>query len=175
MRTPRFEQDVLEAVRAIDAANRTGPPESLLGGTIDMIFARHPNGIGEAAPFEVWDGERLVPVGEYLEANPRPDLVDLEERLEALSAGPLGHFAGDVLLMSRYRFEDPIEERFYFSRLYRSWHGSPSRQDSEILFIVGQRGSSGEELRQVVSGAIGRDIPNQLDVTPLVLRLLGVE
>ena len=175
IRPPRFEEDVLEAVRAIDVANRTGEPVPMLGGTIDMILARHPGGIREAAPFEVWDGERLVPVAEYLEANPRPDLVDLGERLEALSAGPLGHFVGDVLLMSRYRFEDPIEQRFYFSRTYRSWHGSPSRQDSEIVFIVGRRGSSGEELRQVVGEAVGRDIPDQLDVTPLVLRLLGLE
>ncbi len=172
---PRFEEDVLAAVRAIDVANRTGEPVPELGGTIDMIFARRPNGTGDAAPFEVWDGERLVPVGEYLATNPRPDLVDLEARLEAMSAGPLGHFVGDVLLMSRYRFEDPIEQRFYFSRTYRSWHGSPSRQDSEIVFIVGQRGSSGEELRQMVREAVGRDIPNQLDVTPLVLQLLSVE
>jgi hypothetical protein len=175
LRAPRFEEDVVEAVRAIDAANRTGEPVATRGGTIDLIFARHPGGIREAAPFEVWDGERLVPVGEYLEANPRPDLLDLEERLEAMSTGPLGHFVGDVLLMSRYRFEDPIEQRFYFSRTYRSWHGSPSRQDSEIVFIVGRRGSSGEELRRLVGEAIGRDLPSQLDVTPLVLRLLGLE
>jgi hypothetical protein len=175
LRAPRFEEDVVEAVRAIDAANRTGEPVATRSGTIDLIFARHPGGIREAAPFEVWDGERLVPVGEYLEANPRPDLLDLEERLEAMSTGPLGHFVGDVLLMSRYRFEDPIEQRFYFSRTYRSWHGSPSRQDSEIVFIVGRRGSSGEELRRLVGEAIGRDLPSQLDVTPLVLRLLGLE
>jgi hypothetical protein len=84
-----------------DVANRTGEPVTKLGGTIDLIFARHPNGIREAGPFEVWDGE--------------------------------------------------------------------------ILFIVGQRGSSGEELRQLVRETIGRDTPNQLNVTPLVLRLLDVE
>jgi hypothetical protein len=175
IRAPRFEEDVLEVVRAIDTANRTGDPVPMLGGTIDMIFARIPNGIRDAMPFQVWDGDGLVPVGEYLEANPRPDLVELEGRLEALSAGPLGHFVGDVLLMSRYRFEDPIERRFYFSQTYRSWHGSASRQDSEIPFIVGHRGRSGDELRQLVTEAIGRDIPSQLDLTPLVLRLLGVD
>ena len=41
------------------------------------MFAREPRAPGEdALPFRVWDGARLVPVGEYLAANPRPDLLD---------------------------------------------------------------------------------------------------
>lgn len=172
IRPPRFDEDVLTAVRAIDDVNRGRGEVPDLRGTIDLILAREARGIEPAEAFSVWDGSRLVSVGDYLSTNPRPDLLDLEERLEHLSAGPLGHFVGDVLLLSRYRFEDPIEDRFYFSRKYRSWHGSPSAQDSEITWILARRGMSGETLRDIARQAIG-DKPGQLDITPLTLHLLG--
>lgn len=173
-RPPRMEEDVLEAVHAFDRATRDGHPAPELRGTLDLIFAREPRGIEPAEPFRVWDGDRLVPVGEYLAANPRPDLLDLEARLDALAAGPLGHRVGDVLLLSRYRFEDPIEQRFYFSNLYRSWHGSPSAQDSEILWVLAHPQHSGEALRERTRRIAG-PTPSQLDVTPLLLDLLGAE
>jgi len=169
---PRFEEDVMAAVRAFDTAGRTGAGAWKLEGAIDLIFAREPRGVEPAGPFQVWDGEALVPVGVYLAANPRPDLVDLEHRLEALGAGRYGHRSGDVMLLSRYREEDPVTERFYFSAIYRSWHGSPSRQDSEILFALARPASTGAELRARMHAAIG-DAPSQLDVTPLILELLG--
>jgi hypothetical protein len=171
-RAPRFEEDVMAAVQAFDAANREGTAAAKLHGAIDMIFAREARGVEPAAPFQVWDGERLVPVAEYLTANPRPDLVDLERRLEQLGAGRYGHRAGDILLLSRYRMIDPIEERFYFSAKYRSWHGSPSRQDSEILFALAHPTETGERLRQRVRDALGEQ-PSQLDATPLILSLLA--
>ena len=169
---PRFEEDVLPAVRAFDAASRVGTAAPKLQGTIDLIFAREPRGIGPALPFEVWDGERLVPVGEYLAANPRPDLIDLERRLEQLAVGRYGHRAGDIMLLSHFRTEDPIEDRYYFSAKYRSWHGSPNLADSEILFVLAHPGRSGAELRQRVHSAVGES-PTQLDATPLILNLLG--
>ncbi|CAN5781995.1 hypothetical protein BH23GEM11_BH23GEM11_04990 [soil metagenome] len=169
---PRFEEDVLAVVRAFDTAGRTGAGAWKLEGAIDLIFAREPRGVESAAPFQVWDGEALVPVGAYLAANPRPDLVDLERRLEELGVGRYGHRSGDVMLLSRYREEDPVTERFYFSALYRSWHGSPSRQDSEILFAVARPASSGTEVRARMHAAVG-ETPSQLDVTPLILDLLG--
>ncbi len=169
---PRFEEDVLEAVRAFAAAGATGAGASKLEGAIDLIFARESHGVEPAGPFKVWNGDSLVPIGTYLAANPRPDLLDLEARLETLGVGRYGHRAGDVLLLSRYRQEDPEPLRFYFSARYRSWHGSPSQQDSEIVFALARGASTGDALRTRVRAAIG-DNPSQLDVTPLILNLLG--
>ena len=169
---PRFEEDVLAAVRAFDAAGRSGKGAGKLEGAIDLIFARVARGVEPAGPFKVWDGERLVAVGEYLAANPRPDLLDLERRLERLGVGRFGHRSGDVMVLSRYREQDPEAQRYYFSARYRSWHGSPSRQDSEMLFALARPASTGAQLRAQVHAAVGESF-SQLDVTPLILRLLG--
>lgn len=172
-RPPRLEEDVLPVVRAFDAANRTGEGVSPLQGTLDIIFAREPRAPGvDALPFQVWDGERLQPVSEYLAANPRPDLLDLEARLDSLAVGPYGHRAGDILLLARSGPDRPIEERFYFSGRYRSWHGSPSPQDSKIPLVVARPGSSGAELRQRITSAVGEQ-PSQLDITEVILSLLN--
>lgn len=172
-RAPRLEQDVLPVVRAFDQANRTGAHVPALRGTLDLIFARQPRPPGvDALPFEVWDGDKLVPVEEYLAANPRPDLLQLSERLRGLGAGPHGHRAGDVLLLARSGAARPIEERFYFSGRYRSWHGSPDGQDSRIPLLVARAGSTGAELRELVNSIIG-GTPSQLSVTPLIQGLLS--
>jgi hypothetical protein len=169
---PRLEEDVLPVVRAFDAANRTGALVPELRGTLDLIFAREPRPVGsDALPFRVWDGRRLVELGEYLAANPRPDLLDLERRMADLGAGPYGHRAGDVLLLARSGTERPIQERFYFSAKYRSWHGSPTAADSRIPLVVGHAGRTTEELEALVRRVIG-DTPSQLDVTRLILALL---
>ncbi|HSJ10006.1 MAG TPA: hypothetical protein VK928_08830, partial [Longimicrobiales bacterium] len=172
-RPPRLEEDVLPLVRAFDAANRTGALVPELRGTLDLIFARTPTPTGsDALPFEVWDGTRPVPVGEWLAANPRPDLPELDARLRGLGAGPYGHRAGDILLLTRSGAQRPIEDRFYFSGRYRSWHGSPESQDSRIALVVAGGGRSGSELRDVVHTAAGAT-PTQLDVTRIILALLG--
>jgi hypothetical protein len=75
------------------------------------------------------------------------------------------------MLLAQYRAQDPESERYYFAARYRSWHGSPSRQDSEITFALARPASTGAELRRTLHAAIG-DNPSQLDVTPLILRLL---
>lgn len=170
-RPPRFEEDVLPALEALELASRQGGAAPGLQGAVDLIFSREPRGVQPAFPFRVWDGERLVPVGEYLATNPRPDLPELEARLEALAAGPYGHRAGDVLILARQRALDPIEDRYYFSSHYRSWHGSPSAQDSEILWILASAAVTGAELRERSRAAVGPR-PSQLDVTALVLTLL---
>jgi hypothetical protein len=173
-KAPRLAEDVLPVARAFFEANRSGAMIPELRGTLDLIFAREPRAPGEdALPFQIWDGRRLVPIGEYLAANPRPELLELESRMEGLAAGPYGHRAGDVLLLSRSGGERQIEERYYFSDRYRSWHGSPSGQDSRIPLVVARSGSSGAELRDRVRLAVG-DNPSQLDITPLILHLLTV-
>ncbi|HEX2201641.1 MAG TPA: alkaline phosphatase family protein [Longimicrobium sp.] len=172
-RPPRLEEDVLPVARAFEAAGRAGAGVPELRGTIDLVFARPPVAPGaEARPFEVWDGARLVPVGAWLAAHPRPDLLDLERRMEGLGAGPWGHRAGDVALLARSGADRPIGERFYFSGLYSSWHGSPSAQDSRIPLFVALPGGDGAALRETVRRAVG-ERPTQLDVTRLVLALLG--
>lgn len=172
-RPPRLAEDVLPVVRAYDAANRTGAGVPELRGTLDLILAREPRPAGQnALPFQVWDGTRLVPVGEYLRAHPRPELLDLERRLDGLATGPYGNHAGDVLLLARTGMQLPIEQRFYFSGRYQSWHGSPTRQDSEIPLLVARAGARGTAVRERVHAAVGTR-PTQLSVTPLVLNLLS--
>jgi arylsulfatase A-like enzyme len=171
-RAPRLEQDVLPVVRAFDAANRTGAGVPALRGTLDLIFARPPRPPAEdALPFQVWDGEALVDLGVWLERNPRPDLLDLERRLHALAAGPYGHRAGDVLLLAKSGAARPIDERYYFSARYRSWHGSPDEQDSRIPLLVAHGGNDGAAIRSRVHAAAGPQ-PHQEDITALVLDLL---
>jgi hypothetical protein len=88
-----------------------------------------------------------------------------------LSAGPYGHRAGDILLLARSGLERPLEERFYFSGPYHSWHGSPTLQDSHIPFILARKGEIGERLRSLVNAAVGK-FPSQLDFVPLIRALL---
>jgi arylsulfatase A-like enzyme len=171
-RPPRLEQDVLPVVRAFDAANRTGAGVAALRGTIEMIFAREPRAPDvDALPFMVWDGARLVGTGEHLVRHAQPELLALEARLEGLAAGPFGHRAGDVLLLARSGIELPIEERYYFSKEYRSWHGSPTAQDSRIPLVVARSGAAGVEIRERVRRAVGTDV-DQLDVVALIRALL---
>jgi predicted AlkP superfamily pyrophosphatase or phosphodiesterase len=172
-RAPRLREDVLPVVRAFADADRTGAYVPALRGTLDLIFAREPRPPGvDALPFEVWDGTALVPVEEYLANHPRPDLIDLAARLHGLGAGPYGHRAGDVLLLARSGASRPIEDRFYFSGRYRSWHGSPDAQDSHIPLIVARAGTSGAALRDIVTSVVG-DAPTQLDVVALIEALLA--
>jgi hypothetical protein len=171
-RAPRLEQDVLPVARAFWQAARTGAGVPALRGTIDLVLARPPRPPGQdALPFQVFDGRRLVPVGAYLAANPRPELLDLERRLQGLGAGPYGHRAGDVLLLARTGTHLPLEDRYYFSSSYHSWHGSPTRQDSEIPLIVAHPRATGAAVRARARRAAG-ERPDQLGITPLVLDLL---
>jgi len=82
-----------------------------------------------------------------------------------------GYHAGDVLLLSKSGLNRPIEDRYYFSRPYNSWHGSPSMQDSHITFAIANPNSWGAGLKDVIA-QIGDSDPSQLDLTPLVLKLL---
>jgi hypothetical protein len=172
-RPPRWEEDVLPVARAFHRANQTGEGAAKMKGTLDFIFARVGHPVSEdAPPFQVFDGEKLVPLREHLAAHPRPDLLNLTERMEHLGAGPLGHRAGDVLLLTRTGLERPLSERYYFAGHYRSWHGSPSAQDSLVTFVIARRGEPGEQVRARVEPVVGHQ-PSLLHVTPLVRELLG--
>ena len=171
---PRFHEDVMPVVKAFYEANRTGRPIPELKGTIDLIFAREPVSAGRnTKPYEIFDGQKLVPILNYLKAYPRPDLDHLEERMNGLSAGPYGNRAGDILLLARACTNLPIEERHFFSAAsHYTWHGSACEADSRIPFILAQQGGSGERLRTLMRN-MGGDSPSQMALTPLVRGLFG--
>jgi len=172
-RPPRFKEDVLPALEAFYQANRSGEIIPGLKGTIDLIFSREPAFISQSAkPFEVFDGQRLVPIREYLKLHPRPDLIDLDRRMQWLGAGPFGHRAGDIVLLAKTCPQTPIEQRFYFAAVaHYTWHGGACEPDSRIPFILAQAGGSGERMRSLMR-KFGGDTPTQLMMTPLVHELL---
>ena len=86
-----------------------------------------------------------------------------------LSAGPYGNRAGDVLLLSRSGLQLPIDQRYYFSAPYHSWHGSASMQDSHIPLIVARKDYPGAKLKKMVDAIAGAE-PSQLALVPIVLR-----
>lgn len=173
-RPPRLEEDVLPVARAFFLADERGEGLPAMKGTLDLVFAREPRPAEEDdLPFEVFDGSRLVPISEYLQAHPRPDLLRLRERMDWLSAGPRGDRAGDVLLLARSGLERPIEDRYYFANRYRSWHGSPTAQDSRVPLVIAKRNEEGGRLRERVEAVVGAE-PSQLSITPLLLDLLQV-
>jgi hypothetical protein len=171
-RPPRYKEDVLPVARAFYNSNKSGRPVPLMKGTLDLIFARIPNPAGkDTKEYEIFDGHRLVPIWEYLIRHPRPDLVQLDRRMRWLSAGPYGNRSGDILLLSRSGLNKPIQDRYYFSGPYHSWHGSASPQDSHIPLIVARKDYPGTKLKKVVDKIAGSQ-PSQLALVPLVRALL---
>ena len=168
-RGPDLQGDLVPLLQRLHEVNLNHPD---LAGTLDLILSRESHGLDPAEPFQVWDGDSLRPVGDYLESSPRPDLLAFEERLRAMGEGPLGHRAGDILLLARMRIEDSTADRFYFSGPYRSWHGSPNAWDSQILWILARPGGFGSDARGQGVELVG-ERPGQLDITPLVLGLLS--
>ncbi|HEY6394234.1 MAG TPA: alkaline phosphatase family protein [Candidatus Binataceae bacterium] len=170
---PRFEEDVMPVARAFYRENMTGRPFPIRKGDLDLIFARRPVPRGQnTLPYEIYDGRRLVPIAKYLVDHPRPDLLQLDRRMRWLSAGPYGNRAGDVLLLAKSGLNRPMGDRFYFSAPYKSWHGSPSVQDSHIPLIVARKNYSGSKFRILVERIAGEQ-PSQLDFVPIVRALLA--
>jgi len=168
----RFEEDVIPVLKTIYRSNTKGRPVAKLKGTIDLIFARPgvPGG-QNTLPYMVFDGEHLVPIHDYLQAHPRPDLIDLEQRMNWLSAGPYGNRAGDILLLARACMNIPIKDRYYFSGItHYTWHGSACEQDSHIPFILAKPNETGTDLRSIMSD-FGGDAPSERELTPLVRAL----
>jgi len=172
---PRYRQDVLPVARAFYNSNRSGRPVQMMKGTLDLIFARVPTVAGkDTKEYEIFDGRRLVPIWEYLIRHPRADLVQLDRRMWWLSAGPYGNRSGDILLLTRSGLNNPIQNRYYFSGPYHSWHGSASPQDSHIPLIVARQNYPSAKLKKIVDKAAGPQ-PSQLALVPIVLALLGSE
>lgn len=137
-RPPRYREDVLPAAEAFRIANESGPE---MKGTLDLILVREPREVADIdRPFEVYIGDgKTVPIEDYLRDHPHPTYVAFPERMRELAVGVHGERAGDILLLAHYGDRDRPDERFYFAHEYHSWHGSPSRADSEIPLIVANR------------------------------------
>jgi Type I phosphodiesterase / nucleotide pyrophosphatase len=168
-KAPRFRDDVIPVLRAFYRSDRWGHPERKLKGTLDLIFARPPMPPGQKTlPYEIFDGRNLVSINDYLMDNPRPDLPDLAQRMEWLSAGPYGDRAGDILLLPKACMDISIQARYYFSDVtHYSWHGSACEQDSHIPFILGQVGGSGVKMRSTLR-KFGGASASEKELTPLV-------
>ena len=169
---PRFEEDVIPVLKTLWRTNKTGRPVAKMKGSLDLIFARPGVSPGERAlPFMIFDGEDLVPIHEYLKKHPRPDLVDLEQRMDWLGSGPWGYRAGDIVLLPRACMNVPIDQRFYFAGItHYTWHGSACEQDSHIPFILAKPNESGAEMKSIMSD-FGGDSPSERELTPLVRSL----
>ena len=174
---PRLFDDVLPLARALRDAGAASDTAAVggLSGALDVVLVRASDPSGRTSPpYRVLHRGRLVPIGEYLQQTGRTDLVAFEERVGWLTDGPLGHRAGDVLLLAKAGAGRPPEERFYFGSPRESGHGSAAPSDSYISLVLAREGASGADLRDELRAAVG-DAPTQLDVTPLILSLLGVE
>jgi hypothetical protein len=169
---PRFAEDVLPLAERFYVNNLDGRDVPAMRGTLDMILTRRPRAQPEDdVPFDVYVGNgQLVPVARYLQTHPHPTYVDVERRLRDLAAGPLGERAGDILLIAHSGDRERPEDRYYFAAPYRSWHGSPSKRDSEIPLIVAHPLQTGEKIGRRVRAALG-DTRRQERVTDLLMAL----
>jgi hypothetical protein len=174
-RPPRWREDVLPVARAFYNSNKTGKPVPQMKDTLDLIFARVPTPAGKPTmEYQIFDGHRLVAISDYLRAHPRPDLIQLDRRMQWLSAGPYGNRSGDVLLLSKSGLNIPIQKRYYFSGPYHSWHGSASWQDSHVPLIVARQNYPAAKLKEIVDEVAGPN-PSHLSLVPIVLSLLATD
>ena len=171
---PRFEEDVIPVLNSLYRSNRRGRPIAGLKGKLDLIFSRQPTPAGtRALPFEIFDGQKLVPIDEYLSEHPRPDLPELSERMRWLGAGPYGNRAGDIVLLPKACMNVPIQNRYYFAGMtHYSWHGSACEQDGHMPFILAQAKGSGEKMRSIMN-KFGGATPSEREMTPLVVSIFG--
>lgn len=134
---------------------RAGP------AAIEAVLLPRRGPSGELLRVDAWTASGRTPGA----AGAVPEGADhrLDQRLGWLLDGPLGHRAGDLILVARSGAWAPLDERFYFSSPYRSWHGSAHPQDSRVGLVVERVGGG--------DAPLGADL-TQLDFTPLILRLL---
>lgn len=155
---PRFDEDVVPAAEAFYRANKSG--DGMPKGSIDMILTRQPVPFDEIdAPFEVYVGNgRTMPLATYLAKHPHPSYIDMEARLADLATGIRGERAGDIMLLATNGEKETPEERYYFADPYCSWHGSPSRRDSELPFIVAHRHKSAKAIKTILDRQLGEHV-----------------
>jgi hypothetical protein len=168
---PRYEEDVLAAAEAFARAN-DGDGVASMKGTLDMIFVRRPRPVKAIdLPFEVYiGGGKTMSIDDYLNAHPHPTYVAVAARMHDLAVGVHGERAGDLLLLAHNGDRAKAEDRYYFAAPYRSWHGSPSRADSELPFIVAHPKQKAAAIGARVRKVLG-DHPFQQKVANVMLEL----
>jgi hypothetical protein len=173
---PRYEEDVLPLAEAFFKNNSDGSFSKRMQGALDLILTRKPKPFEEQdLPFEVYVGDgKTMPVAAFLQAHPHPTYVELDVRLRDLAVGPHGERAGDIMLIAHNGDRDTPDERYYFASPYHSWHGSPSRQDSEVPLIVANPTRDSAEIRERVAAVLG-PTPRQQKVTDLLLSIRAGE
>src|SRR5678815_306865 len=141
-------------------------------GTLDMILVRRPRPVKDIdLPFEVYaGGGKTMAIDDYLKQHPHPTYIALAERMHDLAVGVHGERAGDLLLIAHNGDRDKPEDRYYFSGPYRSWHGSPSRADSELPLIVANPNKRADAIGQRIRRVLGGH-PVQQKVTDVILEL----
>jgi len=169
---PRYREDVLAAAEALYQNNLDGKLAPRMRGKLDMIFVREPKPYPEVdLPFQVYVGRgRTIAIDDYLREVPHPTYVALAERMEELAVGKHGERAGDILLLAHNGDRDRPEGRYYFSRPLRSWHGSPSKLDSEIPLIVAHRDHDAASIHAWVAPLLG-DRPFQRKITDIIMKI----
>lgn len=171
-RPPRYVEDVLPIADAFFKNDRDGSLVPEMKGTIDMVLTRRPRPFAERdLPFEVYVGDgKTISIEEYLREHPHPTYVDMKKRMDALAVGLHGERAGDVMLLAHNGDEAAPEKRYYFAGLYRSWHGSPSRKDSDVPLIVAHPKHTSAAIAARV-GHILADEPFQQKVADIMVDL----
>jgi hypothetical protein len=169
---PRYREDVLAVADAFYRNNETGELAAGMRGALDMILVRKPKPVAEIdLPFEVYVGDgKTLPLDTYLEQHPHPTYVDVARRLEELAVGRHGERAGDLLLLAHNGDRERPEDRYYFAKPFRSWHGSPSRQDSEVPLIVANPKRTAEAIHTWVGAVLG-DRPYQRKIADIIMGL----
>ncbi|HEX7699700.1 MAG TPA: alkaline phosphatase family protein [Kofleriaceae bacterium] len=169
---PRYREDVLAVADAFYRNNETGELAAGMRGALDMILVRKPKPVAEIdLPFEVYVGDgKTLPIDTYLEQHPHPTYVDVARRLGELAVGRHGERAGDLLLLAHNGDRERPEDRYYFAKPFRSWHGSPSRQDSEVPLIVAHPKRTAEAIHTWVGAVLG-DRPYQRKIADIVMGL----
>ncbi len=169
---PRYREDVLAAAEAFHKNNKDGSLGANMKGALDMIFVREPKPVVEVDnPFEVYVGDgKTMAIDAYLAEHPHPTYVALADRMRGLAVGVHGERAGDILLLAHNGDRKDPKDRFYFSEPYRSWHGSPSKLDSEIPLIVAHRARSSSAIKAFIQPILG-DRPYQQKIFDIMLAL----
>jgi hypothetical protein len=141
-------------------------------GKLDMIFVRQPRPFRAVdLPFEVYvGGGRTMTIDDYLREYPHPTYVALAERMQELAVGRYGERAGDILLLAHNGDRATADKRFYFSQPLRSWHGSPSKLDSEIPLIVANAHHDSASIAGWVKPILGNR-PFQRKITDIIMKL----
>jgi hypothetical protein len=167
---PRYKEDVLVAAEAFYRASLDGTHAPEMKDSLDMVLTRKPRPYADDdLPFEVYVGDgQTVPIDDYLRDHPHPTYVRFSERLRGLAVGAHGERAGDILLLAHNGDRKDKDQRYYFAAEYRSWHGSPSRDDSEIPLIVANHRHTKGEIARWVQRVLG-DHPDQRKVAELML------